>query len=74
MLDKKAYEITFADFIKLCEEVKTANADVVVIDHPKVIGDNYGEIVESLNRLSDAKLQRAIVPRSERLDHGHRSS
>lgn len=29
-------------------------------------GDNYAEIVESLNRLADAKLQLSIVPRADR--------
>ncbi|MBI3865454.1 MAG: hypothetical protein HY290_26560 [Planctomycetia bacterium] len=39
---------------------------VVVIHHPEVIGDTFAEIVESLNRLADAKKSLTIVPRSER--------
>jgi hypothetical protein len=66
MLDKKNYEIKFADFIRLCKEVKATKAKVVLINNPEALGDNYDEMVESLNRLSDAELQLAIVPRAER--------
>ncbi len=38
----------------------------IMIHHPQVLGDNYDEIIESLNRIADAGKQLAIVPRSER--------
>lgn len=57
------YEQKFADFIRMLAETKE---DVVLIHHPEVIGDTYEEIVESLNRLADAKKQLVIVPRGER--------
>jgi len=60
------YEQKFAGFLRMCEEAKEGKLDVVVIHHPETLGDTYAEIVESLNRLADAKLQLAIVPRAER--------
>jgi hypothetical protein len=57
------YEQKFQDFIRMC---KTAPEDVILIHHPQVIGDNYEEIVESLNRLSDAGKKLEITPRKRR--------
>ncbi len=57
------YEQKFADFIRMLAETKE---QVILIRHPEVIGDNYEEIVESLNRLADAGKTLAIVPRNER--------
>ena len=57
------YERKFSDFIKLLQETKE---EVVMIHHPEVIGDTYDEIMESLNRIADAKKQLLIVPRKER--------
>jgi hypothetical protein len=50
------YEQKFAEFIKLCEQAKSDEDGHVIIAAPWVIGDNYEEMVESLSRLSDAKL------------------
>lgn len=57
------YEKKFAGFIRLLAE---APEKLVIIDHPQVIGDSYEEIVESLNRLSDAGKHLAIVSRKDR--------
>ncbi len=57
------YERKFGEFIRLCAN---PDADIVTIHHPAVLGDDYAEIVESLNRLSDAKKMLLIVPRNER--------
>ncbi len=59
------YEQKFAGFIKVCEKADPSG-DVLIIDHPEVLGDTYGELVESLNRLSDAGLNLAIVSRKDR--------
>lgn len=53
----------FKDFNRLLRE---ADTDVVVIHHPQVLGDNYEEIVENLNRLSAANLTLSIVPPAKR--------
>lgn len=60
---RSAYEEKFADFIRMLSETPE---QVVVIHHPEVIGDTYEEIVESLNRLADAKKSLVIMPRHER--------
>ncbi len=66
MLDKQSYETKFADFIRMCAEAKAKGLEGVIIHNPHALGDNYDEMVESLNRLADAELQLAIVPRAER--------
>ncbi len=59
------YEQKFAGFISVCEKANPSGKDVLIINHPEVIGDDYDEIVESLNRISDAGLNLAIVSRKE---------
>ena len=54
----------FRNFIKLCG--LTRAGDVVIVATPHALGDNYEELIESLNRLDDAKAMLAIVPRSRR--------
>jgi hypothetical protein len=61
-----SYEKKFESFIKLCADAKKGGVDVVVVHHPQVIGDNYEEMVESLNRLADADLSLHILPKSKR--------
>ena len=63
-----SYEKKFATLIQMCKDAKREGLDVVMIPEPEVLGDTYEEIVESLNRISDADLKLAIVPRSQR--HG----
>ena len=59
------YEQKFGGFISMCEKA-TPSGDVLIIDHPEVLGDTYGELVESLNRLGDAGLSLSIVSRQDR--------
>ena len=58
------YEKKFAGFIKLCKTTK--QSDFVVIATPCALGDNYEEVIESLNRLADSGAGLQIVPRSQR--------
>lgn len=60
------YEQKFADFLRMCDEAKKGKLDVVVVHDPETLGDNYVELVESLNRLADANLKLAIIPRAQR--------
>ena len=63
------YEQKFAGFIEAVEEAEASAAIgqiVLTIDYPEMIGDDYEELVESLNRLADAGLNLAIVPRKDR--------
>jgi len=57
------YDRKYADFIKMLAETID---ETIVVHHPEVIGDNYEEIVESLNRLADAGKKLIVVPRKER--------
>jgi hypothetical protein len=60
------YEQKFKEFIRACAELPSGG--VLVIHHPEVIGDDYDEIVESLNRLADAELLLSVVPRAGRTE------
>ncbi len=60
------YEQKFAGFISVCEKADPSGKDVLIIDHPEALGDTYGELVESLNRLGDAGLNLSIVSRKDR--------
>jgi len=63
---KLGYKQKFEGLLRLCEEAKANGTEVVVISEPQALGDNYVEIIESLNRIADANLQLAIVPRKQR--------
>ncbi len=65
-MTKQTYETKFKSFIEMCAKAKVDGIDVVDIHHPEVLGDNYSEIVESLNRLSAAGLKLLITPPDER--------
>ncbi len=55
------YEKKFADFIRMCEEAKSQGADTVVVPHLGVLGDDHGELIESLDRLARAELKLKIA-------------
>lgn len=57
------YERKFADFIKMLAETID---ETIVVHHPEVLGDNYEELVESLNRMADAGKKLIVVPRKTR--------
>ena len=66
-LDLSYYQHKFKEFLRLIEDVKNSDEiDVVLVHHPQVLGDNYEEIVESLNQLADAEVPLRIVPRDRR--------
>ena len=48
------YEQKFEKFIKLIAKGKADGISEMVVSTPWVIGDTYGEIIESLGRLADA--------------------
>jgi len=56
-------EAKFKEFNRLLQE---ARADLVVVNHPQVLGDNYEELVENLNRLSTSGMFLSIVPLKNR--------
>jgi hypothetical protein len=63
---KPSYEEKFKGFIQMCADAKRQGVEVIVVPHPEVLGDDYQEIVESLNRLAAARLALQIVPPDER--------
>lgn len=64
-MEQGTYKEKFPNFIRLLEETKE---DLLLVHHPQVLGDNYEELVESLNRIADAGKRLLILPRAERND------
>jgi hypothetical protein len=59
-------EKKFKNFNKLLRDRAKKEIDVLMVSHPETLGDDYEELVENLNRLSDSRLKLVIVPRSQR--------
>lgn len=57
------YEKKFANFIEMCRKARQDNIPQVVIARPRMLGDTYEEIIESLSRLAEAKLFLTIASR-----------
>jgi len=55
------YEEKFAGFIRAIEKAKNEGVETILIATPHAIGDNYEEIIESLNRLGSARLTLTIA-------------
>jgi hypothetical protein len=55
------YETKFAEFIRLCAELKAKGLTEMVVAYPWALGDNYEELIESLSRVADAGLSLHIV-------------
>ena len=55
------YEIKFAEFIRLCAELKAKGLTEMVVAYPWALGDNYEELIESLSRVADAGLSLHIA-------------
>jgi len=60
------YEQKLESFIRMCSQAKESGVDTVIIHHPEVLGDNYAEVIESLNRLATADLSLRVVPPDQR--------
>ena len=60
------YETKFADLLAMIADNVARGVDGVLINDPGQLGDTHAEIVESLDRLADAKLTLMIRPRAER--------
>jgi hypothetical protein len=57
-----SYEKKFAHL----GEAKREGAMAICVRDPESLGDDYDEIMETLNRFADAGLAVEVVPRSER--------
>jgi hypothetical protein len=60
-----SYEEKFNGLIELCQRAKENDADLIVVNNPQVLGDNYEELIESLSRISEAGLKLFILPPNE---------
>lgn len=70
-LKNKIMEEKFAEFDEMLELFKKKhkndkNAPALLIHHPEVLGDNYDELVQNLNKLADAKMTLMIIPQVDR--------
>jgi hypothetical protein len=61
------YEQKFRGLLAAIAEAKSQDAECLVVASPGALGDDYDEIVESLNRIAAAELSLRIVP----ADNGH---
>jgi hypothetical protein len=60
------YEKKFADFIRMCSELKAKGVPQIVVASPTALGDTYAEMIESLSRIADAGLTLHIAAREPR--------
>ena len=58
---REPYEQKFKEFIRMCDEAKSEGLEAVLVATPQILGDDYVEIVESLNRLAEAGLNLHIA-------------
>jgi hypothetical protein len=61
-----SYEKKRAGLLQLCADAKRDQVDAIVIHSPQMLGDNYDELVNSLNRIADAGLKLVVVPPAKR--------
>jgi len=59
----EGYERKFASFLSMIEESKKNGVNSVIVAWPSVLGDNYGEVIESLSCLAEAGLSLHITGR-----------
>jgi hypothetical protein len=60
------FQSKFAELHRLIEESKANGVKAIVVQSPQTLGDDYEELIQNLDRLSDAKLAVLIVPPSDR--------
>lgn len=60
------YEEKFPELIRLVAQAKSDQVECLIVAAPQVLGDNYAELIQSLNRISEAGLTLHIVPPSQR--------
>ena len=53
-------------FKPLYEALQKNEADILIVHHPEVLGDNYEELIYNLNKISDSEKKLLIVPTSQR--------
>ena len=61
-----AYHEKFNGFLTAILQAKKDKATFIFVPSPQTLSDDYGELIESLNRIAEAGLSLQIVPRSGR--------
>jgi thiamine monophosphate synthase len=60
------YEKKYHDLLQRIQGAQANGITLFVVREPQELGDTYEDIVESLNRLADADLNLAVLPRAMR--------
>lgn len=60
------YEKKYESLLRRIREAKKNGVTLFVIAQPEELGKTYEEMVESLNRLAEADLNLAILPKEAR--------
>jgi hypothetical protein len=55
------YEKKFSGLLRMCEEAKRGDFEIVIVAKPEVLGDSYDELIESLRHCAKAGLLVAIA-------------
>ena len=55
------YEEKFSGLLRMCEEAKKGEFEIVVAVKPEILGDDYEELVDNLRRCAKAGLLVAIA-------------
>jgi hypothetical protein len=58
------YDDKFSGLLRLWEEAKKGEFEIVIVAQPEILGDNYEELVENLRRCAQAGLLIAIAERN----------
>lgn len=61
-----AYAEKFRGLIAAIKTARDEKAGVILVPSPQTLGDDYTELLESLNRISAAGLSLQILPLNER--------
>jgi hypothetical protein len=59
------YEEKFSGLLRLWEEAKKGEFEIVVVASPKILGDNYEELIGNLPRCAQVGLVVAIAERKQ---------
>lgn len=63
---KTDYDRKYEALLQRIQEAKKNGITLFVVSEPQELGETYGDVMESLNRLADADLNLAILPRNAR--------
>ena len=55
------YAKKFKNSVRMCEEAKDREIEVVAVAYPWVLGDTYGEVLQSLSLLAEQNLSLAVA-------------